>query len=58
MIGRWPITVKCNLFLYVDDTSLVYQSKNAKDVEKQLNEEFANICVLEKQCLRNQGLTK
>ena len=38
------MAVKCNLFLYVDDACLVFQSKNAKDIEKQLNEDFANIC--------------
>ena len=27
-----------------DDTCLVFQSKNVKDIEKQLNEDFANIC--------------
>ena len=38
-----PMAVKCNLFLYADDTCLVFQSKNVKDIEKQLNEDFANI---------------
>ena len=39
-----PISVRCNLFLHVDDTCLVFQSKNVKVVEKQLNEYFVNIC--------------
>ena len=39
-----PMAVKCNLFLYADDTCLVFQSKNVKDIEKQLNEDFAHIC--------------
>ena len=39
-----PMAVKCDLFLYADDTCLVFQSKNVKDIEKQLNEDFANIC--------------
>ena len=39
-----PMAVKCNLFLYADDTCLVFQSKNVHDIEKQLNEDFANIC--------------
>ena len=39
-----PMAVKCGLFLYADNTCLVYQSKNVKDIEKQLNEDFANIC--------------
>ena len=38
------MAVKCNLFVYADDTCLVFQSKNVKDIEKQLNEDFANIC--------------
>ena len=39
-----PMAIKCNLFLYADNTCLVFQSKNVKDFEKQLNEGFANIC--------------
>ena len=38
------MTVKCNLFLYTDYLCLVFQNKNVKDIEKQLNEDFANIC--------------
>ena len=38
------MAVTCDLFLYADDTCLVFQSKNVKDMEKQLNEDFANIC--------------
>ena len=38
-----PMAIKCDLFLYVDDTCLVFQIKNVKDIEKQLNEDFANI---------------
>ena len=37
------MAVKCNLFLYADDKCLVFQSKNVKDIKKQLNEDFANI---------------
>ena len=43
-VNDMPMTVKCDLFLYADDTCLVFQSKNVKDIEKQLNEDFANIC--------------
>ena len=39
-----PMALKCNLFLYVDDTCLLFQSKNVKVIEKQLNVDFANIC--------------
>ena len=38
------IVVKCNLFLHANDTCLVFKSKNVKDMKKQLNEDFANIC--------------
>ena len=38
------MAVKCGLFLYVDDTCLIFQCKNVKGIEKQLNENFANIC--------------
>ena len=43
-VNDTPMAVKCNLFLYADDTCLVFQSKNVNDIEKQLNEDFANIC--------------
>ena len=48
------MAVKYDLFLCADDTRLVFQSKNVKDIEEQLNEDFANICdwfVDNKQCL-------
>ena len=43
-INDMPMAVKCGLFLYADDACLVFQSKNVKDIEKRLNEDFANIC--------------
>ena len=36
--------VKCNLFLYVDDTCLVCQHKDINEIEKQLNKDFESIC--------------
>ena len=36
--------VNCNLFLYADDTCLVFQSDNGTDIEKQLILDFENIC--------------
>ena len=36
--------VKSNLFLYADEACLFFQNKNVKDIEKQLNEDFTNIC--------------
>ena len=31
------------IYSYMPDACLVFQSKNVKDIEKQLNEDFANI---------------
>ena len=36
--------VKCNLFLYADDTCLVCQHKDNNEIEKQLNKDFQSIC--------------
>ena len=36
--------VKCDLFLYADDTCLVCQHKDINKIENQLNEDFCNIC--------------
>ena len=37
-------TVKSNLFLYADDSCLIFQGKDVIEIEKQLNGDFANIC--------------
>ena len=39
-----PMANKFNLFLYVVGTCLIFQSKNVKDIKKQLNKVFENIC--------------
>ena len=31
-VNDMPMAVKCDLFLYADDTCLVFQSKNVKDI--------------------------
>ena len=36
--------VKCDLFLYVDDTCLLWQYKDINKIENQLNKDFCNIC--------------
>ena len=36
--------VKSNLFLYADDSCLVFQGKDVIEIEKQLNGDFKNIC--------------
>ena len=38
------MVVKCNLFLYADDSCPFFQSDNIKDIKRQLNQDFANIC--------------
>ena len=43
-INDMPQSVKCDLFLFADDSCLVFQHKNVKEIEKQLNEDFANLC--------------
>ena len=42
-VNDMKMAVKCNLFLYADDTCLVFQSKSVEDIKKQLNEDFGNI---------------
>ena len=42
-VNDLPMAIKCDLFLYADGTCLVFQIKNVKDIEKQLNEDFANM---------------
>ena len=39
-----PQAVKSNLFLYADDSCLVFQGKDVTEIEKQLNKDFTNIC--------------
>ena len=35
---------KCDLFLYANDTCLVFQYKDIIKIENQLNKDFCNIC--------------
>ena len=39
-----PQAVKSNLFLYANDSCLVFQGKYVIRIEKQLKEDFVNIC--------------
>ena len=39
-----PQAVKSNLFLYVDDSCLIFQGKDVIEIEKQLNRDFTGIC--------------
>ena len=39
-----PQAVSCDLFLYADDSCLVYQDKDIKVIERRLNTDFSNLC--------------
>ena len=39
-----PQAVHCDLFLYADDSCLVFQHKDVKEIERQLTINFSNIC--------------
>ena len=43
-INDMPQDVKSNLFLYANDSCLVFQGKDVLEIEKQLNGDFTNIC--------------
>ena len=43
-VNNMPMAVKYNLFFICWQQCLLFQSKCVKDVEKQLNKDFANIC--------------
>ena len=36
--------VNCDLFLYADDSCLMYQHKDVKVIEQKLNINFSNVC--------------
>ena len=39
-----PQAVKCELFLYADDTCLTFQHENVEEIEDQLNLNFSSLC--------------
>ena len=43
-INDMPQSVDCDLYLYADDSCLVFQHKDVKEIEKQLNKDFSNLC--------------
>ena len=43
-VNDMPQAVHCSLFLYADDSCLVFQHKEIKEIEKQLTTDFSNIC--------------
>ena len=36
--------VDCDLFQYADDSSLIYQHKDVKEIERNLNKKFSDVC--------------
>ena len=36
--------IDCDLFLYADDSCLVYQHKDVNETERNLNKNFSNVC--------------
>ena len=41
-----PQTVKSNLFLYGNNSCLMYQHRDVEEIEKQLNKNYENVCDL------------
>ena len=39
-----PQAVESTLFLYADDSYILYQLKEVDEIEKELNKDFENIC--------------
>ena len=42
-VNDMPQAVKCDLFLYADDTCLTFQHENVKEIEDQLNLNFSSL---------------
>ena len=43
-VNDMPQAVKSNLFLYADDSCLMYRHRDVNQIEKQLNNDFENVC--------------
>ena len=43
-INDMPRAVDCDLFLYVDDTCLLFQHKDLEQIKEELAQKFSNIC--------------
>ena len=43
-VNDMPQAVNSNLFLYADDSCLMFQHKEVEEIEKVLNNDFENIC--------------
>ena len=43
-VNDMPQAVKSDLFIYADDSYLMYQHKDVEETVKQLNKDFENVC--------------
>ena len=43
-VNDMPQAVKSNLFLYADDSCLMYQHRDVEETQKQQNKDFENVC--------------
>ena len=43
-VNDMPQAAKSNLFLYADDSCLMYQNGSVEEIEKKLNKGFENVC--------------
>ena len=43
-VSDMPQAVKSNIFLYADDSCLMYQHRDVEEIEKQLSKDFENVC--------------
>ena len=43
-VNDMPQAVKSNLFLYADDSCLMYQHRDVNEIKKQLSKDFENVC--------------
>ena len=43
-VNNMKQAVDCDLFLYADDSFLVYQHKDVTEIERNLNKNFPNVC--------------
>ena len=43
-VSNMPQVVTSNLFLYADDSCLMFQHEKVEDIEQLLNNDFENIC--------------
>ena len=39
-----PQALSCDLLLYADDSCLIFQHKDVKEIEKVLNQNFSDLC--------------